>query len=230
MTKQTWKEAQKDTRFIKLSEGNKKLRPNKKTKFLVWSMPIVKTCPFATELCKGACYGAKAYQAYGGNNSNAWISDSNHYELSKHTNFVDDMVWTISQYMGRPSYKSAKNVLFRIHERGDFYDVHYMHKWYRIARRLKQRYGDKIQFIAYTKSIPYIVAVPEIMDVINIRYSVWADTPVAYVGMAKILELPIYTATDNMTAWDGAKCRCADCATCGMCWNMDVEKIACEIH
>lgn len=226
----TWKDAQNHPHFIRLSEGNSKLEPNKQTRFLIWSLPIIKTCPYATEHCKAKCYGAGAYQRYGGNKSNAWLSDIRHLELSSCEGFVDNMVWTINQYMNRPSYRNAESVVFRIHERGDFYSPQYMHAWYMIARRIKHIYGNKIQFIAYTKSVPYLVEIPELMDVVNVRFSVWDDTLPAHIGMAELLNMPIYTAVDKFDTWNGAKCRCTDCATCGMCWNMGIDKIACEIH
>lgn len=226
----TWKEAQNDTRFIKLSEGNKKLSPNKETRFLVWSILAEETCPYATEDCKKACYGKKAYRAYGGENSNAWASDFVHEVMSKQDAFIHRMIWVIHQYMNRPSYAKAEKVIFRIHERGDFYSPEYMRKWYAIANEIKAVYGNKIEFIAYTKSVPFVLEMPEILNVINVRFSMWADTLPEYIDMARSLAMPIYTATDDIAAWDGAKCRCDDCAACAMCWNMKIEKIACEIH
>ena len=56
----TYASAKKDPRFLTLSEGNAKLKPTGAVKYLIWNIPAIKTCPYATEHCKKACYAIKA--------------------------------------------------------------------------------------------------------------------------------------------------------------------------
>jgi len=156
-------------------------------------------------------------------------SHNRNYILSQRDDFVDLAVASIVCNMERPSYKAAKQVIVRIHESGDFYSQEYLKKWCEIAAVVGALYGDKIQFIAYTKSVSYMVGV-EIPENLFIRYSLWDDTPIEQYAIARSLELPVYTAVDNFDDFDGVKCRCADCATCGCCWNVNARMIACEIH
>ena len=57
----TWKEIEN---AVSLSTGNEKLISDENTRFLIWSIPAVKTCPFRTEHCEEACYAVKAETAY----------------------------------------------------------------------------------------------------------------------------------------------------------------------
>lgn len=224
-TLKTFKAKEASPYFETLSEGNKKLVPNKSVKFLIWSIPPISTCPFATALCKKLCYAMKAFKAYP-NAREAW---TRHYEMSKRGDFVVKMVFTILAYASKPSYKSAKVIVFRIHESGDFYNKEYAMKWLQIAKIISEL-EPKVQFMAYTKSIDFFngESIPENM---TIRFSLWSDTEPSQYELAKAMNLPIYTAVESFTNEPKAeRCGCVDCGKCGKCWNAKFATLKCEIH
>ena len=137
MKLETFASRTKDSRFIKLSEENKKLVPNKDTKFLIFNLPSKITCPFATELCRKFCYAVKSETAY----PTVLPSRQKHFEESKQADFVERVVFTIESYLMRPSYKNAKKIVVRIHESGDFYNQMYVNKWFEIAEHFKKIKG-----------------------------------------------------------------------------------------
>ena len=47
-----------------VSRRNKKLIPNAHTKFMIWSIPAIKTCPGACAACKKCCYARTSEKAY----------------------------------------------------------------------------------------------------------------------------------------------------------------------
>lgn len=225
---ETFASRAKDDRFIKLSESNKKLVPNKETKFLIFNLPSKITCPYATELCRKFCYAVKAETAY----PTCLPSRTKHLEESKADNFVDRMIYTINAYLLKPSYKSAKKIVVRIHESGDFYNFAYMGKWYKIAEHFKS--DKRIVFMAYTKSVAYVDCLAEIGHAkpknMIIRFSVWDDTEPNQIYLAEKHNLPIYTAVNKFTNEPSQnRCLCRDCAKCGKCWNK-TKTILCEIH
>ena len=57
----TWKEIEN---AVSLSTGNEKLISDENTRFLIWSIPAIKTCPFRTKHCEKDCYAVKAETAY----------------------------------------------------------------------------------------------------------------------------------------------------------------------
>ena len=219
----TFKELSQNSMFIQLSESNKKLVPNKDTKFLIWNLPSKITCPYATEHCKKFCYAVKAEIAY----PNCLPSRMKHFEISKADNFVDRMIYTIEAYLTKPSYKTAKKIVVRIHESGDFYNMAYMSKWFEIAEHFKS--NKKVVFMAYTKSIFYINY--NIPKNTIIRFSIWDDTELKQIELAKRWNLPIYSAVEKFTKdiKPQNRCLCKDCARCGKCWGK-TSTILCEIH
>ena len=220
----TFKELSQNPMFIQLSESNKKLIPNKDTRFLIWNLPSKITCPYATEHCKKFCYAVKAETAY----PNCLPSRMKHFEISKADNFTDRMIYTIETYLSKLSYQTAKKVVVRIHESGDFYNFSYMAKWFEIAEHFKS--NKKVVFMAYTKSIEYLhfLVIPKNMVV---RFSVWDDTPINQIALAIKYDLPIYTAVDKFTKdiKSQNRCLCRDCAKCGKCWGK-TSTLVCEIH
>ena len=215
--------------FIELSEHNKKLVPNQDVKFLIWNLPSRITCPYATEHCKALCYAVKAETAY----PNCKPSRLRHLEQSRRADFVKRMIFSISAYLEKPSYKRAKKIIVRIHESGDFYNYRYLCKWYEIAEHFTS--DKRIVFMAYTKSVEYIdiLAQDKIYKPKNmiIRFSIWDDTEPKQIELANRYNLPIYTAVDKFTKdiKSQNRCRCRDCATCGKCWNR-TKTLLCEIH
>ena len=212
---------------IKLSKGNKKLVSNEDVRFLIWSIPPISTCPFATPLCKKFCYANKAWKAYP-NVRKAW---SGNFEESLKDTFVEDMICEIIGEVNKPKYKRAKQIVVRIHESGDFYSKEYASKWLDIAWTLSVMDGyEKVKFMAYTKSIEYFkdVDIPKNMVV---RFSLWDDTEPSQKALAEEMGLPIYTAVESFTNEPNReRCECEDCGKCRKCWASKFAMLKCEIH
>lgn len=209
--------------------GNKKLVNTDSIRFMIWNLPAQTTCPFATEHCKAACYAKKAERVY----PSVLQSRMVNLDDSKRTDFVDRMIQTICKLLDSKSF-AGKKCYFRIHESGDFYNKEYAEKWLKICswfNRHSDKYGDRIQFLAYTKSVEYFKAAA-IPDNMIIRFSIWDDTDVNDIITAEKLHLPIYTAVDQFTEMlpDEKRCDCADCANCGKCYSNKYSWLACEIH
>ena len=211
-------------RFFYVSNGNKKLKPNKETRFLIWSLPAIKTCPYATEMCKGACYARKAEKQY----PNALRSRERNLEFSRSADFVDIMTAYIHKRCKHYLYRRADRIVFRMHESGDFYSREYFEKWAEIARNCADI--PNLIFMGYTKSLPFVHDIPANMV---IRSSVWADTAREMLEITERENYPIYTAVPKFTTeTDSEKCECLDCGTCNKCWCKDVANhvLKCEIH
>lgn len=227
--KVTFKSLSQDARFLTLSESNLKLKPNKNTKFLIWNIPAKTTCPYATEHCKKFCYAVKAEKNY----PDVLPARTKHFMESKENDFSDRMIFTIEAHLLRPSYQKANQVIVRIHESGDFYNLDYMAKWYKVAKHFRN--NTKVVFMAYTKSVAYVAILHSLGEYkpsnFKIRFSVWDDTEPEQIEIAKRYNLPIYTAIEKFT--DAIKpvnrCLCEDCAKCSKCW-LDIDEIICEIH
>lgn len=232
MKKTSFKALAADERFITLSERNKKLVPTENVKFLIWNLPSVITCPFATAHCKEFCYAEKAEKAY----PNCLPSRLEHFRISREPDFIERMIYTIEAYLIKPSYKNAKKVVVRIHESGDFYNQQYAINWVKIAEHFK--YNKKVVFMAYTKSITFFS--DNVHSEVNhkqppknmvVRFSIWDDTNYWDLRSAKRWQFPTYSAVDTFTKEIPSqnRCRCKDCATCGKCWGK-TKNIICEIH
>ena len=209
-----------------LSDGNEKLKPNEKVKFLIWNLPAIKTCPFRTALCEKFCYARKAEMQY----KNV-CPQRRHMNLnaSLYDDFVANMVRIISYHItNRPTFRKAKKVVVRIHESGDFYSREYAKKWLAIAKHFQD--NDKIVFMAYTKSVEFFKG-EDIPKNMVVRFSLWDDTDMKQAMISAMMGLPIYTAVEKFT--DEPKierCSCVDCGTCGKCWNKNIKTLKCEIH
>lgn len=211
--------------FIKLSEGNKKLKPTAETKFLIFNLPSVITCPFATDMCKHFCYAKKAEAAY----PTCKPSRLKHLEESRQADFVIRMVYTIETYLLKPSYQKAKKIVVRIHESGDFYNQTYVDKWIKIAEHFKS--DKRVVFMAYTKSLVYFGNCEQVPNNMVVRFSIWDDTPQYLLNLATEYNYPTYSAVEKFTKdiKSQNRCLCRDCAKCGKCWS-NTKRIICEIH
>ena len=208
-----------ELKTLNVSRGNKKLVPNKTTAFIIWNLPAIKTCPFATDHCKAVCYARKSEKAYP------------QVLPAREKNFVDSLNFDFAYRMAYTILKirkgTNKNIIVRIHESGDFYNKAYVEKWLRVINYCA---GENIQFIAYTKSFPYFdgVTLPENL---SLRASIWDDTKPEHLNTITRNNWNIYTAVEKFTENDKfSRCRCQDCATCGDCWNNAIKDIRCEIH
>lgn len=216
--------------------GNKKLRNTAETRFIIWNLPAVKTCPYATEMCKKSCYARKAERVY----PQVLPSRERNYSDSLGADFVDRMIYTIESELKSRKY-TGKQVVFRVHESGDFYNQEYAGKWVAIARHFSDR--ENLVFLAYTKSLVYLIRAgfghPSFPHNFVVRSSLWADTSTANRDYTDLYNFPIYTALTRSDMDEKRRngetfthCRCDDCATCGECWKLtgDNREIICEIH
>lgn len=225
--KETIKSRTENPLYIGLSKGNKKLKDNERVSFLIWNIPAVITCPYRTVLCEHFCYALKAEIQY----PDCKPCRMRHFEISKQADFAARMIYTIETELMRPKNKN-KNVVFRIHESGDFYNKAYVEKWLVIMNHFSD--VKNLVFVAYTKSVRFFdgLALP---DNFKLLASVWNDTKQSNLDIIARNNYRIYTAyagEDLKKAIENgfSKCGCADCAKCGKCWNDFTYHICCEIH
>ena len=207
---------------LTISNGNAKLVPNNNVKYIIFSLPAIKTCPFATALCRANCYALKSERAY----PSARASRSNNWDVSKTDVFTPSMIQLIHNTIARKSYATAKKIEVRIHESGDFYSADYFNKWLAIADAFRS--DSRLVFVAYTKSLPFVHDVPANMV---IRSSIWDDTSADMLELTDALGLPIYTAVPTFTNEPAREqCACVNCSTCFKCFSNKFELLKCEIH
>lgn len=206
--------------MLNTSDGNKKLVSNKETRFIIWNLPAVITCPNRTQLCEKFCYAKKAEAVY----PDCLPCRKRNFEVSRLSSFVNNMTYTILKIAAGTR---KKNIVVRIHESGDFYNNVYASAWLQIMNNCR---GDKrIKFIAYTKSFKYFDGV-KLPKNFSLRASVWSDTKQADLETISRNEWNIYTAVNEFKKGDTfTRCRCEDCATCKKCWQ-NYKDIRCEIH
>jgi len=206
---------------LNTSDGNLKLVSNATTRFIVWNLPAVITCPNATELCKKFCYAKKAEIRFPED-----VGGYRHQNLieSRKADFVENMTYTI---LDIAAGTKKKYIVVRIHESGDFYNKKYTTDWLQIMENCKV--DERIKFIAYTKSFKFFDGV-KLPKNFSLRASIWADTKQADIETIKRNDWNIYTAVDHFQTGDNfTRCRCKDCATCRKCWQ-NYKDIRCEIH
>lgn len=207
-----------------ITKGNKKLVNNAKVRWLIWNLPAIVTCPFATDHCKKACYARKSERVY----PNVIKSREKNYTETLKDDFVARMIATIEYYLNSRAYK-GKLMLVRIHESGDFYSEKYALAWVEIINHFRD--NKNVRFMCYTKSLPYFENV-DINSMKNFSFiaSVWDDTTDAMKELIKKNDYRVYTAVTSFENTNYSQCRCSDCAHCMKCVNNNVKAIACKIH
>lgn len=210
-------------RSFYMATDNHKLVPTAKVKFLIWSLPAVITCPYATAHCIAECYARKSEQQY----PDCLPSRNRNLAFSKTADFVPFVSAYIRKKATYRTWKTA-TVIVRIHESGDFYSQEYFDKWLEIANNCSDL--ENVVFMAYTKSLPFVHDVPANMV---IRSSIWDDTAAEMIELTKQLGLTIYTAC-TAGIWSALprrnQCDCKSCASCAKCWNEKFGELYCEIH
>lgn len=212
-----------------LSTGNKKLVSDKDVKFLIWNLPAVITCPYRTAACEKACYARTAEKVY----PEVLPSRMRNLAASKEADFVDKMVETIHAYANRKAYKAAKEIRFRIHESGDFYNKKYAMAWLEIARRCADI--PNLVFLAYTKSFIYFdgVTLPSNFQLLA---SIWNDTKRNQLDIVMRNGWRIYTAIpdryiETAKEYGFVECTCENCNNCKTdCYHNGNNIIAVRLH
>lgn len=202
---------------IRISESNVKLNhvKNKGVVFLMFSLPSIKSCPFATDKCKSSCFGNRGVFALP-NNRRCY---ERNFEETKKDTFVKDMIDHISYQISRKKM-SDKVIYFRIHQTGDFHSKEYLKKWVEIAEYFKG--NDKIKFQAYTKSVDFIENLNSNLQLI---YSRMSDTKEEQIQKASMLGMNIYNTVEmkiddfeeyklNNGANHYCKGECENCLSC----------------
>lgn len=138
-------------------------------KFLIFDLPRVITCSYATSLCKITCFQESVEANYPKKNGE---SDAKNLRKEKLIKSLDDtfIEKIISEIRNKLRNKPDSKIIVRIHGDGDFYNVEYLMKWIEISLRVKySRYdinqmslleaveNTRICFVAYTKSLKYLV-------------------------------------------------------------------------
>ena len=217
---------------IRFQNGNKKLSADDAIAFIIFSLPAVLTCPNATVLCMKNCY-ARRDERFTSVRSSRIIN----YMLSRRDDFetilenaIRNQVYTRKGDL-RKRYQ-GKEIVFRIHESGDFYSAKYMLAWFHVAARFPE-----ITFFTYTKSFSiYEKCMAEKPNNFEVRASVWADTTPEEIGTIARCGMSIYTAYDadgvQTAVNNGARrCTCESCTACGCaCARHENMEIVTEIH
>lgn len=217
---------------VRFQYGNKKLAADEKIAFIIWSLPAVLTCPGATVECMRNCYARRDERFL-----TVRMSRVINFLLSRRDDFetllyeaIKNTVYTKKGEV-RKKFR-GKEIVFRIHESGDFYSDRYMRAWFHVAARF-----PAITFFTYTKSFAmYERNMNEKPDNFEVRASVWSDTTFEELLTIARCHMSIYTAyseQDMETAIkSGVKeCTCESCTKCGCaCARHENEKIGCRIH
>ena len=209
--------------YIYISDGNEKLKSDKKTLFLIWNTPAAVTCPGKTPQCYAKCYARVAEKIY----NNVRIRRRRNLAFTGHNFFTLLVIRWINIKLS--NLKEGRKIVFRIHESGDFYSQTYTNKWLSIMKHFES--DSRISFIAYTKSLWMFDGV-ELPKNFALLFSVWPDTPKEELDRAERMKVRIYTAFE-----DGDKrldeyfvCRCYLCGGCLACENNKVKQIAAVIR
>lgn len=210
--------------MIKITEGNKKLKGDGKSEFLIFDLPAVTTCPASTPMCRQKCYAMKAQRMYKATRA---MRDENYHEAQK-IDFIPNMIQAIQDKLNRKKYQN-KTVYFRIHSSGDFFNIFYFTDWLTIINNFPQ-----VNFTAYTKSLHDVkFFAHELPTNFKLFYSVFPDTNPEYIAIAKHYNLPIFYAVQageyNQLQENNVKCE-MDCKICKNCYDKSQNDIYCKIH
>ena len=217
---------------IRFQSGNKKLAADDAIAFIIFSLPAVLTCPGATVECMRNCY-ARRDERFTSVRSSRIIN----YLISKRDDFetilenaIRNQIYTRKGEL-RKRYR-GKEIVFRIHESGDFYSDKYMLAWFHVAAKFPE-----VTFFTYTKSFKmYERCMSERPNNFEVRASVWADTTPEEIGTIARCGMSIYTAYDatgvQQAIDNGAtRCTCESCTKCGCaCARHENKEIVTEIH
>ena len=217
---------------LKLMDRNNKSKATDQVHFMLWNLPAISTCPYATELCKKHCFAANQENGY---NPRIISSRSNAYRESLKPQFANDMIQYIEWYLQKKKVQ-GKTCFLRIHGTGDFYSLDYFKKWIEITNHFKN--DDRIVFQCYTKSMPFLKEIlkeTQLEDInIKIVWSIFEDTDPTYTTFANELGLTTFTAKPKKevpaAVEDGYFLCKGECGHCQACYKGHVPKIVIPYH
>lgn len=126
-----------------------------------FNLPILETCPGATEMCRRVCYGRKGNFLFPAVQNRANLN----YEGAQRSDFVA----TIANQIRRSKMK-----VLRLHSTGDFFDPNYALAWASIALAC-----PSVQFGAYTRSwsvsTKFVSRLREFADLPNVQLFLSVD-------------------------------------------------------
>lgn len=222
-----------------LRSNNTFLGSNKDTRFEVFDLPRLISCPGATDICRRHCYQINPEKMHRGKGQDSAVLLHRKYNLlcSLQDNFVDRMFSEL-----KAKKPGEKTLIIRLHADGDFYSEEYLMKWLTVS--LACKLAEKAyRFVAYTKSYnildnvlsdqgklikvwqnAYTLAdisddyIPGSISLenFNIRIiaSVMDDTNESALKIIQKYNLPKYKVTKGKNLIDCTMISCADCMKC----------------
>ena len=207
---------------IRFSEGNSKLQQT-----LIWNIPAVLTCPFATDACKEYCYTIKSERMY----PSVLPRRFRHLQESQQQEFEEKMIEELHRQAQRKTKTGKQKFQYvRIHESGDFYSQAYVDKWARIAKACPD-----LKFLAYTKSYLYDFTELQSLPNVTIRMSLDSTSkqkafqtsmPKAYVRTEETIQKLPQTTDKRQTIQCNVGMKCHECR---LCWTSNKD-VAFELH
>lgn len=209
---------------LRIVEGNSKLEKSEDAAFLIFNLPAIITCPWATTVCKNICYAKYEEIRY----ETARESRQANLDESKRENFVKDMIERIEYELKRRKYKNKK-IYFRFHSSGDVYNQEYANRIIQIVDHFKG--NEKISFTMYTKSIRYFKNYDINNINIKILYSIMSDTKYEEIEIAKSLGLQTYEAKKEKDIKENETICDMNCKNCKKCYEREnTGNIVVAIH
>lgn len=137
--------AQKGKLVGNLLRQNRKMAKSSNDKYIVvnWTLPAVKTCPAAGH-CKIGCYATQGAYIW----SNVRSAHESNWKLAKNTTkFIAAMSKDIQQWLDKAK-RGSKQLVVRVHDAGDYYDLKYLQAWLEIMSQF-----PSVTFYSYTKQV-----------------------------------------------------------------------------
>lgn len=202
------------------SLGNKKLKSDENTTYLIWNITQKISCKFQCKDCK-FCYADK----YPNNTQKNIISRSKNMILSTMINFENifkEVLTIVNKIYGNTI------INIRIHESGDIYNSVYARKLYNILNNNKYQNNSLI----YTKNHTVLNVFKNRKHFLNIRYSIMDNTSEIFQKIALENNVNFYVATKNkeILNMDNIVLCNMKCTECNKCYSNEYKTIIVPVH
>jgi hypothetical protein len=202
------------------SLGNKKLASDEKTLFLIFNSVQVTSCKYQCKECK-YCYANK----YPNNTIRNISSRNKNLILSTYANF-EDIFKEVIELIN--TMYSNKEIIIRIHESGDMYNIEYFKKIQYVLT--SNKYKNKS--LVYTKNIDILPYVNNDYDYFTVRYSIMNSTSIENIELAKKYINYFYICLDDITQYEEKKqiiCN-MNCTKCKKCYSKNINTLIVKKH